>query len=174
MLMLSPFAAASVANIEGGTLGFFEDKAIRRLLIAPGMPGNDGDGRCCNEPANKAAAVAAFTADIDEPLSPADEEEVTLKPFVEVLTPSRPFSDDAEDEVIADWVLLYSESDLPLKSTSCAELSFVLAAKKSFGLSVISIKKVKRSKQTIRDGISETITIENKQQQTKRLHCFAL
>lgn len=64
MFMLSPLAAAIVANIVGGTFGLRDDRAIRRLLIAPGMPGiGDGEDRLvvkfCKELANNAAAAAA-------------------------------------------------------------------------------------------------------------------
>lgn len=72
---------------------------MRRLLMAPGMPGSaDGGGRwCCREFASKAAAAAAAAFVEVEP-----EEEDTLKPLEEEVLTSRPFSEE-EDPTWPLW-----------------------------------------------------------------------
>ena len=100
--MLRPLAAAIVANMVEGTFGFLEESAMRKLLMVPGIPGIAGGGKECNEPANMAAAAAAVA--FETALSPAEDEEDTLYPLVDVLT-SRPFS-EAVDERTELWLLL--------------------------------------------------------------------
>lgn len=141
MFMFRPLAAAIVASMADGTLGFFAERAIRRLLMVPGIPGKLGGGsECCNEPARMAAAAAAACCPEPEALpSPAEDDEETLKPLEDVLT-SLPAPFSAVDEE-ADTPLR-PDSPLLLRSISAAELlSLVLFAKKSFGLRVISAEE---------------------------------
>lgn len=151
MLMLSPLAAAKVANMLGGTGGFrdeFEESAMRRLLIGGDMLGRELGAilgfNCCNELAKRAAAAAAAALDImlelDEDLSPlgGEEDEDTLKLLDEVLT-SRPFSDAFED---AGSRIDFDRSDFLERSlASLLVASVALPAKKSFGLRLISVTK---------------------------------